>query len=264
MKLRTHKFAKTNTQILSRSSKQYFPDHPTRFAGFASALPLGGNEAFDEMDRAVNVLGMKGLHISARPSGLYLDSKELWPFYEKVAELGVPIDVHVETNPDGYDGFEAPWALHYVMARELDITGAAFRLCLGGVLEDFPSLKVIVTHFGGGLAALKDRMDHYVELCGDVFYRDEVLISRPWNEHFNKLYFSMAGRGHGLGTVKSALTCISPQKLMFATDWPPNFENEPEDCRGFIEDIRALDLSATDIDAMLGGTAAALLGLGEG
>ncbi len=236
-------------------------DHPSRFTGFASAMPLGGDAAFDELDRAVNQLGMKGVHISARPGGLFLDSKELWPFYEKVAELDVPIDVHVETNPDGYDGLNAPWVLHYVMARELDITGATFRLCLGGVLEDFPDLKFIVTHFGGALPALKDRMDLYIELCGDAFYRDEVLTGRPWNEHFDKLYFNMAGRGRGIATVKCALTCISPRKLMFATDWPPNFENEPQDCRDFIADIRALDLPGADIDAMLGGTAAALLGL---
>ena len=239
-------------------------DQPARFAGFASALPLGGDAAFDELDRAVNQLGMKGVHISARPGGLFLDSKELWPFYEKVSELHVPIDVHVETNPDGYDGLEAPWVLHYVLARELDITGATFRLCLGGVLEDFPDLKFIVNHFGGALSALKDRMDHYVELCGDVFYRDEALTSRPWNAYFDKLYFNMAGRGRGIATVKCALTCISPRKLMFAADWPPNFENEPQDCRDFIADIRALDLPGDEIDAMLGGTAVALLGLEAG
>jgi predicted TIM-barrel fold metal-dependent hydrolase len=239
-------------------------DHPKRFAGFASVLPLGGDAAFDEMDRAVNQLGMKGVHISARPGGLFLDAKELWPFYEKVSELGVPIDVHVETNPDGYDGFDAPWVLGYVLARELDITGATFRLCLGGVLEDFPELRFIVTHFGGAVSALKDRMDLYVELCGDASYRDEALTSRPWNEYFDKLYFNMAGRGRGIATVNSALTCISPHKLMFATDWPPNFENEPQDCKGFIADIRALDLPGDEIDAMLGGAAVALLGLEPG
>jgi len=239
-------------------------DHPTRFAGFASALPLGGDAAFDEIDRAVNQLGMKGVHISARPGGLHLDSKELWPFYAKVAELGVPIDIHVETNPKGYDGFDAPWPLYYVLARELDITGAAFRLCFGGVLEDFPDLKFIVTHFGGAITALKDRMDLYVELCGDVFYRDEVLTTRPWNNYFDKLYFNLAGRGRGIASVKAALTCIKPDKLMFATDWPPNFESEPRDCRNFIADIQELDLPPADIDGMLGRNAVELLGLRTG
>jgi len=246
------------------SCAKVISDHPTRFAGFASAIPLGGDPAFDEIDRAVTQLGMKGVHISARPGGLFLDSKELWPFYEKVSELDVPIDIHVENDPAGYDGFDASWPLHYILARELDITGAAFRLCFGGVLEDFPDLKFIVTHFGGAVASLKDRMDLYVELCGDVFYRDDILTSRPWNEYFDKLYFNMAGRGRGVATLKSLLTCVSPDRIMFATDWPPNFENEPKACREFIADIRALDLPQADVDAMLGGTAMSLLGLRPG
>lgn len=236
-------------------------DHPMRFAGFACTLPLGGDPALDELERAVRDLGMKGVHICARPEGQFLDSRDLWPFYEKVSELGVPIDVHVETNPTGYDALQAPWALQYVIARELDITNALFRLCFGGVLEAFPDLKLIVNHFGGAVASLKDRMDLYVKLCGDAFYRDEPLIRRDWNESFDKLYFNMAGRGRGIATVKCALTCISPKKMMFGTDWPPNFEDDPGDCKRYIEDIRALDLPQEDIEAMLGRTAVELLGL---
>lgn len=239
-------------------------DHPTRFAGFACALPLGGDPAFDELERAVTDLGMKGVHISARPGGHHLDSREVWPFYAKVAELDVPIDIHVETFPDGYPALDAPWALSYVIARELDITAAAFRLCFGGVLEDFPGLELIVNHFGGALPALKDRMDLYVDLCGDAFYRDEKLIARDWNEHFDKLYFNMAGRGRGIATVECALTCIHPRKMMFASDWPPNFEDDPAGCKAYIEDIRGLDLPQDDIDAMLGGNAVELLGLDVG
>jgi predicted TIM-barrel fold metal-dependent hydrolase len=49
--------------------------------------------------------------------------------------------------------------------------------------------------------------------------------------------------------------------MMFGSDWPPNFENDPEDCKRYIEAIRELDLPAEDIDGMLGGNAASLLGL---
>ena len=212
----------------------------------------------------VKGLGMKGAHISARPGGHFLDSKELWPFYEKVAKLGVPLDIHVETYPSGYDALKAPYILSYVMAREFDITQTVLRLCFGGVLEVFPELKIIVNHFGGGISAMLERMDYYVELCGDDVYMGKPLTSKPWRTYFDKLYFNMAGRGPGIGTLTCALTCISPSKLMFGSDWPPNFETDPAGCRRYIDDIKALALPKGDIEAMLGGNAAELLGLRAG
>lgn len=239
-------------------------DHPSRFAGFACTKPAGGDDGFAELDRAVGELGMKGVHIGARPGGHFLDARELWPFYEKVAQLDIPIDVHVETYPSGFEALKAPYILSYVMARELDITATVLRLCFGGVLEDFPDLKIIVNHFGGGIASIKERMDYYVGLCAEDTFQNEALISQPWNHYFDKLYFNMAGRGPGINSLKCALTCIKPEKLMFGSDWPPNFETDPAGCKQYIEDIKALDLPKADIEAMLGGNAVALLGLPAG
>ncbi|MFQ5826465.1 MAG: amidohydrolase family protein [Dehalococcoidia bacterium] len=238
-------------------------DHPKRFVGFAGLKPLGGESAIKELERAVKELGMKGVQISARLEGRTLDSRELWPFYEKVSELGIPIDVHIATEAPGFDALHAPWGLYYVMMREYDISATVFRLCFGGVLEAFPNLVFIVNHFGGGVSAVKERMDYYVETCGSSLWSnpDKPLISKPWNEYFDKLYFSMGGRGPGMATVKCALTNISPRKMMFATDWPSNYENDPQEAKRYIEEIRKLDLPKDDIEAMLGGNAAKLLGL---
>ena len=215
-------------------------ENPGRFVGFARTLPLGGEPAFEELERAVKELGMKGVHIQARIEGRTLDSRELWPFYEKVSELGIPIDVHIAEEPPGFDALHAPYALYYVMAREFDICAATFRICLGGVLEDFPNLVFIMNHFGGGISAVKDRLDTYISYAGPdfPFYVDKPLISKPWTEYFNKLYFSMAGREVGVASVKASLTNISPKKLMFGTDWPPNFYDNPQGVKRYIEEIR--------------------------
>jgi predicted TIM-barrel fold metal-dependent hydrolase len=71
----------------------------------------------------------------------------------------------------------------------------------------------------------------------------------------------MAGRGAGMAAIKCALTNISPRKMLFATDWPLNYDYYPQVLRKHIEDIRKLDLSTDDIEAMLGGNAAELYGL---
>ena len=240
-------------------------EHPKRFVGFASIPSLGGKPALEELERAVKDLGLKGVHIWTVLNGHHLDSKERWPFYEKVAELGIPIDVHISGSPPGLDiALRAPYALYYVVAREFDMAAAVLRLCLGGVLEDFPDLVFIMNHFGGGVSSVIERVDAYMSYVGPGwpdFYSGKRLISKPWREYFDKLYFNMAGREVGTDTAKCALTNISPRKLMFGSDWPFNFDGNPEDVKRYVGDIRELDLPKEDIDGILGGNAARLLGI---
>ncbi len=238
--------------------------NPDRFVGFASIPPAGGKPALQELERAVKSLGLRGVHIWTQNQGLQLDSRALWPFYEAVSKLGVPIDVHVTLEPTGFDALHAPYALYYVMARELDMCASTFRVCLGGVLEDFPDLVMIMNHFGGGISAVMERMDAYADYVGPGFpslYREKPLISRPWRYYFDKLYFNMAGREIGMAAVKAALATISPDRLMFGTDWPYNFDGQPEQVRRYCAEIRGLGLPEKDVQAMLGGTAARLLRL---
>ena len=239
-------------------------EHPRRFLGLATVPPLGGKPAFKELERAIGELGLKGVHILTWTDGHPLDSRELWPFYTKVSELGVPIDVHVTLEPPGFDAVQAPYALYYVMARELDMCAATLRVCLGGVLEDFPDLVFIMNHFGGGVSAVLERLDAYLGYVGPgcpSFYLGKPMISKPWREYFDKLYFNMAGREVGMAAVKCALTNISPKRLIFGTDWPFNYDRNPLGVRQYIGEIRKLDLPEEDIDSMLGGNAASLLGI---
>lgn len=239
-------------------------EHPKRFTGFAEIPPLGGKPALQELGRAIKELGLKGVHILARSDGHTLDSKEYWPFYEKVSELKVPIDVHIMSYPQGFDALRAPYSLYYIVAREFDICAATFRICLGGVLEDFPDLVFIINHFGGGISAVLERVDAYMSFVGagwPDFYLGKPLISKPFREYFNKLYFNMAGREHGMDTVRCALTNISPKRMMFATDWPYNYDGNPQGVREYVADIRKLDLPKEDREGMLGGNAAKLLGM---
>lgn len=239
-------------------------EHPKRFVGFASIPPLDGRAALDELARAIKELGLRGVHICARSHGQHLDDREYWPFYEKVSALKIPIDVHIEASPQGFEALRAPYPLYYIMAREFDICAATLRICLGGVLEDFPDLVFIINHFGGGVSAVLERVDAYMSYVGSGwsdFYPGKPLISRPWRDYFNKLYFNMAGREQGMDTAKCALTNISPKKMMFGTDWPFNYDNDAQGARQYIADIRKLDLPKEDVEAILGGNAAKLLSI---
>ncbi len=85
-----------------------------------------------------------------------------------------------------------------------------------------------------------------------------------FNRYFNQIYFDMAGSEGGMNTVKCVLTAISTQRLLFGTDYPPNFTDNPRLARDYINNIRKLDLPADSAEAMLGMNAAKLLGIWKG
>ncbi len=245
----------------AKLSKQY----PKRLAAFACTAPFGGKPAFEELDRSIKELGSKGVIISAVNEGNPLDSRNLWPFYEKMSELDVPIFIHPSIKPPGFDALNAPYDLYRSIGREFDLALATLRLCVGGVLEEFPDLKFIVAHFGGGYSSIKERMDRYLKVMGETFWYKKPLISEPYYEnyqkYFDKLYFNMAGREIGVQTITCALTNISPKRLLFGTDYPPNFMNNADGMRSYVDAIKKLDLDKEAIDAMLGGNAAKLFHL---
>lgn len=265
----------TGTSVDSLEEVKIFNNHfadvarqyPKRFSAFATTRPLEGKPAFDELRRAVMDLGLKGVAINAQVEGCGLDDRRLWPFYEQVSKLGVPIFVHPTVDTPGFEACRASYDLSRTIVREFDLTVATLRLCLGGVLEDFPDLKFIVAHFGGGISSTKERLDRYVAYMKDDFWVGKPLISEPYaerfNEYFGKIYFNMAGREIGIETIKCALTNISPKRLVFGTDYPPNFIDDPEGMRAYITKIRELDLDAESIEAMLSTNSLGLLGLEE-
>jgi predicted TIM-barrel fold metal-dependent hydrolase len=71
----------------------------------------------------------------------------------------------------------------------------------------------------------------------------------------------MAGYEGGMNAVKCALTTISPERMVFGTDYPYNFRDDPQGVKQYIENIRKLALPPKSIDGMLGLNAAELLGL---
>jgi len=233
--------------------KQY----PKRFVGLAPVPPLGGQKAFDELDRAVGSLGLRGVVIRSQVEGRSLDSQKLYPFYEKISELNVPIFVHPSGVQLGFDILEAPYEIGRSLGRELDLEVAATRVILSGVLEEFPDLKFVFSHLGGGISAVKERMDYYFGPRGMTSNR----MRKSFHEYFEKLYFNMAGYAGGMNAVTCAMTTIRPSRLVFGTDYPQNFLDNPTAIKTYIDHLKKFPIDEESKDLMLGGNAKSLLGL---
>jgi aminocarboxymuconate-semialdehyde decarboxylase len=245
-----------NCQLLNDCTARLQTDYPGRFVGLAHAPVLQGDAGLRELDRAITQLALRGVTISSQVNGLSLDAKEFTPFYELIERLKVPIFVHPALSPKGYSLMQ-DYMLPVILTREFDLGVAVTRLIAGGVVERYPDLQFVFAHFGGGLAGYKERISR-------SSYRFK--LPKSFDEYFDRLYFDMAGFEGSPIALRCALEGIKPERLIFATDYPQNFNNSDpkqgrsiDGVREYIDEIRGLALDATVKDGMLGKTAARLL-----
>jgi aminocarboxymuconate-semialdehyde decarboxylase len=247
-----------NCQLLNDCTARLQKDYPARFVGLAHAPVLDGDAGLRELDRAVSQLGLKGVTISSQVNGLSLDAKEFAPFYDLMNRLRVPIFVHPALSPKGYSLMQ-DYMLPVILTREFDLGVAVTRLIAGGVVERYPDLQFVFAHFGGGLAGYKERISR-------SSYRFK--LPKSFDDYFERLYFDMAGFEGSPIALRCALEGIKPERLIFATDYPQNFNNsDPREGKSvdgikeYIEAIRCLPLDEDLKVGMLGATAARLLKL---
>ena len=171
----------------------------------------------------------------------------------------MPIFVHPALAPKGYELLK-DYQLSVILTREFDLGVAVTRLIAGAVLERYPDLQFIISHFGGGMAGYKERIAR-------SSYRFK--LPQPFGAYFDRLYFDMAGFEGSPIALRCALEGIRPERLVFATDYPQNFNNDNpktgknvDGIREYITEIRNLPLDSVVKSEMLGGTAARLLKLG--
>ena len=249
-----------NCQLLNDCTARLQQDYSSRFVGLAHAPVLDGAAGLEELDRAISRLGLKGITISSQVKGLSLDAKEFAPLFELINRLAVPIFVHPALSPKGYSLMQ-DYMLPVILTREFDLAVAVTRLIAGGVVERYPDVQFVFAHFGGGLAGYKERISR-------SSYRFK--LPKSFDDYFDRLYFDMAGFEGSPIALRCALEVIKPERMVFATDYPQNFNSsEPrqgknvDGIREYIDEIRALPLNSTIKNGMLGATAAALLKLSK-
>jgi 6-methylsalicylate decarboxylase len=234
--------------------------YPQRIVGMAHTTPFDAGAGFAELDRAANELGLKGVAITSSIQGRGLNDHDLWPFYEKVQAMGSFLFVHPALScagssfsPEGFEAFD----LYRTLGREYDLMSAVLRLVCGGVLDDFPELKVIVSHLGGAISPLLGRINGYQDK-GFLGLQDDPVHGRtaklPFKDYLSRLYFDTGGHFGELTSVQSALLNIPSSQIMFGTDYPQEIR-EAAKVSTFIEDLRKLDVAPAAIAGILGANA---------
>jgi aminocarboxymuconate-semialdehyde decarboxylase len=215
--------------------------YPDRFAGAIACLPMNDvDAAILEADRAIKELGFRGVEIFTDISGKPVDSEEFMPLYEFMSGKNLPIFLHprgTNTTPD-YEGEAGSKFLVFTnFGWPYETSKAMARLAFGGVLENYPHLKVVTHHAGGMVPYFHKR----IELSWDfnqmrMGYKPENPLKKEPLEYYRMFYCDTAIQGN-----RSALMCahdfFGVGHMLFGTDTP--YDNQLGE-RVYIETIEAI------------------------
>jgi aminocarboxymuconate-semialdehyde decarboxylase len=212
----------------------------------SAAIPLQDTRiALEVLEDAIGRLGLMGVNIPGSVGrDARIDAERLEPFYARVAQLGLPAFLHptdaiFNEMLGGYDG-----ALFLSLGRVMEVSVAASRLVLSGMMERHPDLKIVMSHTGGALPYQSGRMDKNTRAAK---------LPKPASHYLKRMYTDTVSP-HSAG-MRFAIDYYGIDRVMYGTDYPCW---EPAQCLALIDE---LDLSEADKSKLFRDNARRILGL---
>ena len=198
----------TNEFIANLCSK-----YPSRFKGFANVPLSNPSLATEELNRAINDLGLIGIAVGTYISRIPLTSPEYLTFLAEVNRMKLPIHLH-PSLPAGAE-LMAKYHLGAFLGFLFETTVAASRMVFDGIFEKFTDIGLILSHFGGTTPFVVHRVDDGFKGFPEI---RENIPKLP-SEYFKRFYYDTA-----TSFTKASFMCtydfVGPEKIVFGTDDP--------------------------------------------
>jgi predicted TIM-barrel fold metal-dependent hydrolase len=227
--------------------------YPGKFVsvGILSLLDVGA--ALDELQRCVDELDCRGITVSTNQNGKGLDSREFFPVYERMAEHDLPLFLH----PTSWESYpladqSTSWGFMSTFGWPFDTTQALWRLIMGGVMDEFPTLKVFTHHMGAMLPFFASRAE-------TVYGMMRGNSSKSITGYWNRIYGDTAMGAGKRAVFELGYDFFGPHRLLFGTDYPFGPDGGEAGIRGSFAGIRSMDIPETDRERILGTNARELL-----
>lgn len=197
------------TEFVNNVIAQQVKLHPTRFRGVAGLPQSPGADIRDcipELKRAIKELGFVGAQLNPDPmEGGYpeppgLGSEYWYPLYEALVELDVPVLIHSAACCSPRESY----TLHFINEESI----AIMSLLDSNVFNDFPTLKVVVSHTGGAIPFHMGRFRAWRHRSGGEDF--DVAIK--------KLYFDTVN--YSKEALELAFKVLGTDNLLFGTENP--------------------------------------------
>jgi aminocarboxymuconate-semialdehyde decarboxylase len=223
-----------------------------------AALPLPHvDAALAEFDRVVADEYCVGVTFGTSVLDLNLDDKALEPVYEALNTSGTTVFVHPSMAFDGFGGSDL--GMQRSIGGMFEDTIAGIRLLLSGVVVRYPKINFIVPHLGGTLPFIYGRVRRHIQLAEKQWVADGLTTSDAPHKGLSRLWWDTATRH--VPALTCAVETLGPDRLLFGTDYP--YTKTREEFASRLAHIRDLPISGEQRAAILGTSAATLLGLGK-
>lgn len=213
---------------VNRFLAELVDSHPSRFGAFA-VLPLPHVDAsLEALEHAIDELGLDGVGMVTNYGGTYVGDEVLAPVLGEIARRGLPVFLHPTQSPaQGQPLFDLPGSL---CEFPFETIRAVTQLLYSGTLQKHPDLKLILSHGGGGLPYLAERLTY-----GPII--DPALRARIVDDPMGRiqaLYYDIAMAGNRFA-LPSLRALVPTDRILVGTDFPfmPEGSGE-ENARSFL------------------------------
>jgi aminocarboxymuconate-semialdehyde decarboxylase len=224
-------------------------DKKGRFVAYAT-LPLNDPAAsVRELERACKQLGMPGAMLFSNVNGVALADERFWPVYEAADSLGAVLHIH-PTDPVGVEAMTDYWLMPLV-GFLMDTTLAASKLVFAGVPERFPRIRWVLSHLGGAIPYLAERLDRGFH----AFRECRANINRPPSHYLKQFYYDTVNFDRH--ALQLAIAFAGVDHILAGSDYPHQIGSIPS----MLDSLRGLPISETDRAKILGRNAERLFKL---
>jgi predicted TIM-barrel fold metal-dependent hydrolase len=186
-------------------------------------LLMAPDAMVEEVERCATELGAKGIKLHPAEGHFFPRDERLWPAYEKIQELGLPMISHGGV---------------FMLTPEVDYTKPSN---FEPVLESFPDLKVVISHLGHG------------------FWDESVAMAKK----YPNAYFDTSAVITGVERLKvlsdadtvELIRALGVDRVMFGSDYPWFSPSAS------LETFSELPLTAEEKEKILGENAERILGI---
>ena len=186
---------------------------PERFAGLGTLPMQDVKAAMSEMERCMTQLGLKGVEINDHVNGRTLEEPEFRPFWKAAQELGALVFFH-----QGGDTVVTPRSARYHLPNSIgnlaDRAVTFATLVSGGVMDEFPDLKICLGHGGGYTCFGIGRMDHGWQVRSEA----RVHITQPPSTYLRRFYYDCIV--YTEPALRFLIDSVGADRVVFGTDWP--------------------------------------------